>query len=280
MFAGDVKDPGKNYPVALALAVSLVVASLLLPILVATGASTEPYTEWHDGYFIQLAQEIVGPWLSYWLMFAAAIANIGMFEAEMSSDAWQLAGMADRGILPAVLGTRSRYDTPVLAILLSALGVLALGSMSFSEVIGMLNLLFCYGQLIEFAAFLQLRRANPDLVRPYRVPLGLWGSGAMLAGPVVFIAVIMYFSSVQALLVSGLLGLLGGPVYKLLAIARSKRWCSFEERGDDADDPSLPGRLLSGASDRGGAGGGASTKHFPPNDKSGPSQQEYENIGL
>jgi hypothetical protein len=30
----------------------------------------------------------MGPWLGYWMMGAAAITNIGMFEAEMSSDAW------------------------------------------------------------------------------------------------------------------------------------------------------------------------------------------------
>jgi hypothetical protein len=58
---------------------------------------------------VELVREIVGPWLSYWLMFAAALANVGQFEAEMSSDSWQIAGMADRGILPAVLGHRFFY---------------------------------------------------------------------------------------------------------------------------------------------------------------------------
>lgn len=30
-------------------------------------------------------------------MIVATITNIGMFEAEMSSDAWQVAGMAEKG---------------------------------------------------------------------------------------------------------------------------------------------------------------------------------------
>ena len=30
------------------------------------------------GYFIQLSKEIVGPWLSYWLIAASALTNIGM----------------------------------------------------------------------------------------------------------------------------------------------------------------------------------------------------------
>lgn len=233
VFAADVQDPGRNYPIALALAVLMVVASLMFPILIATGASTQPYNDWHDGYFIQLAEDIVGPWLSYWLMFAAAIANMGMFEAEMSSDAWQLAGMADRGLVPAVLGTRSQHDTPVYAILLSALGVLGLGAMTFTEVIGMLNLLFCYGQLIEFAAFLWLRLTQPDLPRPYRIPLQLPALSVMLLGPVAFIFIIMYFSSAKALLVSISLATLGFLTYFLLFVARKNKWCKFETRVED-----------------------------------------------
>ena len=144
-FSGEVEDPGRNYPLGMGVAVLLVFFSLFLPVLIGTGASSQPYTEWTDGYFIQLANEVVGSWLSYWLMLAAALTNIGMFEAEMSSDSWQIAGMADRGILPKALGVRSRFDTPVIGILLSSIGIFFLCWMSFEEVIDMLNLLYCYG---------------------------------------------------------------------------------------------------------------------------------------
>ncbi len=43
-----------------------------------------------SGYFVHLATVIVGPWLGYWMLAAAAVTNIGQFEAEMSSDAWQV----------------------------------------------------------------------------------------------------------------------------------------------------------------------------------------------
>eukprot|EP01032_Pedospumella_encystans_P016378 gene16378-18688_t len=92
-FSGEVKDPSRDYPLGMALAIGLVFVTLFVPILVATGASSRPYTEWTDGYFVDLGRQIGGPWLSYWLMFASAVSNIGMFEAEMSSDSWQVAGM-------------------------------------------------------------------------------------------------------------------------------------------------------------------------------------------
>jgi len=164
-FSGDVADPSNSYPKGMVIAVGLVFVSLFLPILVGIGASDDPYTDWTDGFFVHLGSEIAGPWLGVWMMLAATVTNVGMFEAEMTSDAWQVAGMAERGILPRVLATRNKHGTPTYGVLLSATGVIALCWLSFSEVVGMLNLLYCYAQIIEFAAFLHLRRTRPDLHR-------------------------------------------------------------------------------------------------------------------
>eukprot|EP01034_Spumella_vulgaris_P030656 gene30655-37905_t len=197
-FSGEVKNPGRNYPLGMSLAVLLVFVSLFIPVLIGTGASSAPYSAWTDGYFITLSREIIGPWMSYWLMFAAAMTNIGMFVAEMSSDSWQIAGMADRGILPSVLG------------------IVCLAWMNFSQIIDMLNMLFCFGQAIEFCAFLHLRRVKPDMPRPFRVPIGLVGIA-------------------QSLIACVFLALLGAVVYYLLEHAKAKEWCHFEDKYEDFD---------------------------------------------
>ena len=67
-------------------------------------------------------------------MAAAAVSQIGQFEAEMSSDSFQLLGMAERGFLPAALAKRSRYDTPTIGIILSSLGILTLVTFNFTQV--------------------------------------------------------------------------------------------------------------------------------------------------
>mmetsp|Transcript_5955 Transcript_5955/g.8361 ORF Transcript_5955/g.8361 Transcript_5955/m.8361 type:complete len:627 (-) Transcript_5955:35-1915(-) len=229
-FAGEVENPGRNYPLGMGIAMGLVFLSLFLPVLIGTGASAAPYSEWTDGYFVHLAGEIVGPWLSYWLMFAATITNVGMFEAEMSSDSWQIAGMADRGMLPAVLGRRSRFETPTEGILLSAVGIVCLCWMTFDQVIDMLNLLYCYGQAIEFLAFLQLRRARPDIARPYRIGVGFYGMCFMLFCPLVFIVLILSISSTISLVLSSVMVLLGPAVYFTLEVAKARKWCKFEDR--------------------------------------------------
>lgn len=198
--------------------------------MIGTGASDKPYSSWTDGYFVQLAKEIVGPWLGYWMMFASAISNIGMFEAEMSSDSWQVAGMADRGILPSVLSTRNQYETPTYAILLSTIGIISLCWMSFSDVVDMLNLLFCFGQIIEFFAFLQLRISKPDMPRSYKVNLGFYGMCVVLAFPIIFIIIILCISSSTSLIVCFSLSILGVVVYYLLEYAKKNNWCEFYDR--------------------------------------------------
>ena len=58
--------------------------------------------------------QVGGHWLSWWMVAAAAISQIGQFEAEMSSDSFQLLGMAERGFLPKALAKRSKHDTPTV----------------------------------------------------------------------------------------------------------------------------------------------------------------------
>jgi len=236
-FAGEVRDPSRDYPRGMLLAVLMVLLVLLLPILVATGASSAPHTEWRDGYFVVLAGEIVGPWLGVWMILASALSNVGMFEAEMSSDSWQVAGMADRGILPAVLSHRSKHGTPTYGILLSATGVLCLGWMSFGQVVSMLNLLYCYAQLIEFAAFLHLRAHRPDLPRPFRIPLGTAAMSLLLVGPTCFIAGLVYYSSPAVLHLSLAMAALGVVAYGILHMARERKWCKFKDRFHEEPTP-------------------------------------------
>jgi hypothetical protein len=51
-----VKDPSRDYPLGMFLAILLVFITLFVPILIATGASDRPYSEWTDGYFVTLGE--------------------------------------------------------------------------------------------------------------------------------------------------------------------------------------------------------------------------------
>lgn len=106
--AGEVEEAGRDFPRAVFGAVGLVVGSYLVPLMAGTGAveGRGGEGEWRDGYFAELGMEIGGRWLKWWIVAAAAMSNVGLFEAEMSGDSFQLLGMAEMGMIPAIFARR------------------------------------------------------------------------------------------------------------------------------------------------------------------------------
>lgn len=225
--AGEIEKPSKTFPKALLGAVVLVVSSYLIPLLAGTGALGSPASEWTDGYFAQVGMLIGGSWLRLWIQVAAAISNFGLFEAEMSSDAFQLLGMSEMGLLPSIFASRSKYGTPTVSILCSASGVVFLSWMSFQQILEFLNFLYSLGMLLEFAAFIRLRMMKPDLHRPYKVPLQTYGVTMLCLPPTILLVLVMCLASLRTFLVSGSAILLGFCLYPAVVYARNKKWVHF-----------------------------------------------------
>lgn len=94
-FAGEVYKPATTYPIGLTVSVFLVMISVLLPLMIGVGVQPDT-SKWQEGYFSTAAYIIGGQWLQVFLSISAIISNIGMFIAELSTDAYQLCGMAER----------------------------------------------------------------------------------------------------------------------------------------------------------------------------------------
>jgi amino acid transporter len=108
-----------------------------------------------------IATQIGGKWLGAWTVFAAGISNLALFEAEMSRDAFQLMGMANRGLFPKIFSTQSKYDTPTYGIMLGTFFVILMSVADFAALVEMLNFAYSLALLIEFAAFIKLRVSHP-----------------------------------------------------------------------------------------------------------------------
>lgn len=216
---GEVENPSKIFPKATFGAVILVVLSYLVPLLAGTGAlrDTDP-SEWTDGYFAEVGLLIGGVWLKWWIQAAAAMSNLGLFEAEMSSDAFQLLGMSEMGMLPPIFASRSKHGTPTFSILCSATGVIFLSWMTFQEIIEFQNFLYCIAMLLEFAAFIKLRIKNPDLHRPYRIPLQTFGVILLCLPPSLLLVLVMCLASIKTILVSIVVVVLGFFFYPMLVV--------------------------------------------------------------
>ncbi|KAI3679990.1 hypothetical protein L2E82_50727 [Cichorium intybus] len=233
--AGEVHNPKKTLPKALFYALILVVSGYFFPLLTSTGAVPLHRDQWTDGYFSDVAKIVGGVWLRWWIQAGAAMSNMGMFVTEMSSDSFQLLGMAERGMLPEFFAKRSRYGTPSIGILFSASGVILLSWLSFQEIVAAENFLYCFGMILEFIAFVRLRMKYPAASRPYKIPVGTTGSVLLCVPPTILICVVLALSSIKVMVVSVIAIVIGLGLHPFLKLVERKRWVKFSTSADLPD---------------------------------------------
>ncbi|CAL4939646.1 unnamed protein product [Urochloa decumbens] len=226
--AGEVERPERTFPRALAAAAVLIPASYLLPLMAATGATNAPPEAWGNGYLADAAGIIGGSWLKFWIEAGAVLSSIGMFEAQLSSGAYQLLGMAELGLVPAAFARRAaHFGTPWVAIAASSAITLAVSFLAFDDVVATANFLYSLGTLLEFAAFLWLRARRPELKRPYRVPLPLPALAAMCAVPSAFLVYVCVVAGWRVFALAGALTVLAVGLHGAMRLCKSKKWLRF-----------------------------------------------------
>ncbi|KAK9079033.1 hypothetical protein SSX86_000702 [Deinandra increscens subsp. villosa] len=231
--AGEVKNPKKTFPKALFFAVILTCLAYIIPLMAVTGAVSVDQNDWETGFMAVAAQMISGKWLKIWIEIGAVLSGIGLFEAQLSSCAYQVLGMADLGIIPKFFGARSKwFDTPWVGILISTVITLSVSQMEFTDIVASANFIYSLGMLLEFASFVWLRRKFPALERPYKVPLGVPGLVVMCLIPSGFLVLIMVIATKIVFLVSGLMTVGAIGWYFLMNFCKSKKWFDFAN-GDE-----------------------------------------------
>ncbi|KAG5520351.1 hypothetical protein RHGRI_033054 [Rhododendron griersonianum] len=235
--AGEVENPQKTYPKALFSAGIFTCLAYLIPLMAATGAIPLDQEDWVNGYFADVGEMVAGKWLKYWIEIGAVLSVIGLFEAQLSSCAYQILGMADLAVLPRCFGVRSKwFNTPWVGILVPTLVALAVSYLGFEDIISSVNFLYSLGMLLEFASFLWLRKKMPEVKRPYKVPLPFFGLVIMCLVPSGFLVYIMAVASKAVCLVSALLTLVGIAWYFVMKFCKSKAWVEFSSGGEKDGD--------------------------------------------
>ncbi|KAG2315654.1 hypothetical protein Bca52824_018776 [Brassica carinata] len=232
----EVDNPQKTFPLALLVAVIFTCVAYLIPLFAVTGAVSVDQSRWETGFHAEAAEMIAGTWLKIWIDIGAVLSSLGLFEAQLSSSAYQLEGMAELGFLPKFFGVRSKWsNTPWVGILLSALMSLGLSYLIFTGIISSANFLYTLGMYLEFASFLWLRKKLPDLKRPYRVPLNIPALVIMCLVPSAFLMVIIVFATEIVYLIFGLMTLGSVGWYFLINYFREKKIFEFNQDVDHFD---------------------------------------------
>jgi amino acid transporter len=184
--AQEVVEPQRNYPRAMLVAAGLVALTYVLP-LAAVALAGIPADQFSTGAWTDAARELVGPWLALCVVLGGTINGFGMFNALMMSYTRVPYALAEEGLLPKVVKRKTRAGVPWVSVVLCSVGwALALG-LSFERLISIDLVLYGGALVLEFVALVVLRVKEPELVRPFRIPGGLWGTVAMGVGPTLLI---------------------------------------------------------------------------------------------
>eukprot|EP00051_Salpingoeca_urceolata_P013533 m.169981 g.169981 ORF g.169981 m.169981 type:complete len:495 (-) comp17819_c0_seq3:62-1546(-) len=225
--AAEVVQPvARTFSRALAAGVAIIVIMYFVVVAAATSISPEG-TDWEATSLSNVAHIVGGEWLQTWTVIAIAASSIGLFQAEMTTDSYQLLGMAERGMLPLVFAKRSRFGTPTAGILLGAAFLSVCALLSLSEIIELLNLLYCFAALLEFAAFLWLRFQRPELDRPLRLPLSNVTCVVMLLPTFAFTVTIVCLASWKSYVITAASFVVSALVIVVCEQAKKRNWLEF-----------------------------------------------------
>jgi len=228
-FALDVQEITTYYR-AMIISIFMVVSAYIFPLLIALGSTETAQADWVDGFLATVCTKIVGPWLGKWTVVAAGISNLALFEAEMSTEAWQIAGMAERGIVPKFFKTRSRFGTPTYGIMLGFIIVVVMTTFDFSTLVEMLNFSYTISILMEYAAFIKLRISKPEVYRPYKVPLGTVGCTFFVLPACLMMILLLFMANYKTYIYFLFLAILGIIGHFILDICKHRNWFEFETK--------------------------------------------------
>jgi amino acid transporter len=214
---GETRSPVTAYRRALFIALPVISLAYLLPVTVGLASGAVAWNEWKAGTLSEVARVVGGPWLGHAVTAGGMLAVSGQFLALVLTNSRLPYVLAQQGSMPAWLGgVHARFGTPWPAILVSGAFYAVLAAFSFKELVVLTIWLYSIGLVVELAAFLQLRRVEPALARPWRVPGGWAGAVIACALPTA--------CSVLALATADWLNTVAGIVAALTGVV-AFRWC-------------------------------------------------------
>lgn len=225
---GEMQDASRGYPRALAFALPLVAFIYFAP-LMSTLAATD-WTHWADGEWPAIAAAAVhgraGLILAAWVGLGGMVSALALFNALLMSYSRIPFVLARDGLLPARLGVADARGTPRTAVLASAVLYSIFVLVPFGRLVIADVLLYSLALFLEFGALVRLRRTEPDLRGPFRIPLGRRAVAALAALPMLVLVVVIGISfrdgeyGVPAVIGAGVAIGLGPIVYALASRGR------------------------------------------------------------
>jgi amino acid transporter len=189
---GEVVNPGRSYPRALAITLPLVAAGYLVPLLASAGASD--WSKWREGGWPDIARMsagMLGEPLAVVIAIAGMVSAVALFNALLMSYSRIPLVIAEDGFLPAAFAKTDSRGTPRNAILFSAVFYSVFALVPFGRLVVADVLLYAMALFLEFGALLALRYREPLLRGSFRIPAGLGVVTALAALPMLILIAVV-----------------------------------------------------------------------------------------
>jgi amino acid transporter len=226
--ANEVENPQRNYPRVILMAAVMVMMTYIIPITAVAWAGI-PAEKFSTGAWVDAAHFLGGPFLALAVVLAGSLDDFGTFSNLTLSYTRLPHALAEDGFLPAIFTKRLKNGSPWVSVLACGLcWALALG-FSFERLITIDLVLWGLSMILEFVALVLLRRKEPDLPRPFRIPGPDWVPVILGLCPTALIVYALYVSrtetvaGMRALTFSLLIAAAGPPLYLMARFSRRRR---------------------------------------------------------
>ncbi len=169
----EVKNPGKNIPLAIVLSAIVLIALYTSVVVVAVGIVPPDILSHQTSPIAFVAEQALGPAGAILITVGLAIAGLAATNEAIMAQSRVLYAMSRDGYLPKGLcKIHKRFCTPHVAIMVGAIFTAifaATGLVNF--VVYAVNLGFIIGFSIVNLSVIRLRKRAPHLKRPFKTPL-------------------------------------------------------------------------------------------------------------
>jgi amino acid transporter len=197
--AEEVENPQRVFPIALAIVVPLSMATYFLPALFSLAALGN-WEQWNNAYLPVAALLIAGNWLRIAMTVAAILGSAALLNATVLTSTRMPSSMAEDGYLPPVFAAKHpRFGTPWIAILISSAIYALLAFHTLAQLLTVYVWLRSLVTVLTVLAAWKLRKTQPELKRPFRIPGGKLGLAYVVCAPILMTIVAIVGSDKFAL---------------------------------------------------------------------------------
>lgn len=197
--AEEIENPQRNFPIALAIVVPFSMSTYFLPALFSLAALGD-WEKWTTAHLPTAATLVGGSALGIAMTVAAMLGNVSLLNATVLTSTRMPSSMAEDGYLPPVFRAKHRrFGTPWVAILISSAIYSLLAFHTLAQLLTVYVWLRSLVTVLTVLAAWKLRKTQPEMQRPFRIPGGNVGLAYAVTAPILMTIVAIVGSDKFAL---------------------------------------------------------------------------------